>query len=428
MDTKMNLKSYLPRVVDKTLDAYLSVFGAVCVEGPKWCGKTWTSARHARSSFFVSDPTANFSNRLLAFISPSRALIGEAPRLIDEWQETPALWDAVRFEVDARNRKGQFILTSSSTPKRKGVLHGGAGRIGKLRMRTMSLYELGFSSGKISLRDLCNGNFDAGIIEETSIDQIIDWVIRGGWPNNKDTDIDNASFLPNSFISSLLEDDSDTSIAYRLNKHKMELLLRSLARNECTCVGNATLLRDISEKDDGAIDLNTLKTYIDVFERMYLLDNQLPFADKIRSSTRVKISEKRHFCDVSLASALLKATPDKLLHDLNTLGFLFESLCEHDLKVYAESFGASVYHYQDYKGNEIDAVIELKDGAWCAYEIKLGCDAVEEAASKLLKIKGNIEKEGGLAPSFCCVIVGVGNTAYRRDDGVYVVPLAALKD
>lgn len=424
----MKQKEYKPRIIDERVEEYLNTFGAVCIEGPKWCGKTWTSRFHSESEYLVGDPENNFQNRNLAEMSPSLPLKGETPRLIDEWQEVPPIWDAVRYEVDKRGEKGQFILTGSSTPKKKGILHSGAGRIGRLRMRTMSLYESGRSSGSVSLKELCDGKINAVLNGDTDLELIIDSVIRGGWPGNQDLHLKNAALLPREYINSVVDDEVHRIDGVQRDKRKVLLLLRSLARNEATTVSNRTLKNDIREIDNEDIDENTVSVYLDIFNRLFLTDNQEPFSSNIRSSARIKQMEKRHFSDPSLAAALLRATPEMLLGDLNTLGFLFEALCERDLKIYAESFGASLYHYQDYAGREIDAVIELENGEWCAFEIKLGANKIDGAAENLISVSKSIRESGGKPPQICCVLCGLSNAAYQRPDGVFVVPITALKN
>lgn len=424
----MEIKNYKPRIIDSMVDEYLKTFGAVCIEGAKWCGKTWSSIYHSNSSIMIGNPEGNFQNKKLAETAPNIVLEGERPRLIDEWQEVPRLWDAVRYEVDRTAEKGQFILTGSATPNHKGILHSGAGRIGKLRMRPMSLYESGDSTGDISLQDLCNGNMKEKLTGEVDLRKIIEFIVRGGWPGNLNVPIERAGLLPESYIDAILDDDVFRIDGVKRDINKMKLLLRSLARNESTTVTNKTLKRDIKEIDDEDIDIDTVASYLDIFTRLFILDNQKPFAENIRSSVKVKQSEKRHFVDPSLPCSLLKATPEKLLNDLNTLGFLFEALCERDLKIYAESFRANLYHYQDYRDREIDAVVELENGEWCAFEIKLGANQIDEAAENLLKIKDEIEKENGKVPKLLCVICGLANAAYKRSDGVYVVPITALKN
>lgn len=424
----MEREDYRPRLIDNIIDSYLKAFGAVCVEGPKWCGKTWTSSYHCQSEIMLGNPDGNFQNRQLAQMSPSLVLEGETPRLIDEWQEVPQLWDAVRYKVDQNGNKGQFILTGSATPNHKGILHSGAGRIAKLRMRPMSLFESGNSSGDISLRDICEGRIEPKILGEVDLRKLIDFIIRGGWPANQETTLKQAAYLPIQYIRAVLDDDVYRIDNVKRDKHKMELLLRSLARNEATTVTNKKLKNDIKEIDNEDIDVETVAAYLDVFQRLFLTDNQKPFEAKLRSSIRIKQAEKRHLSDPSLAAALLNATPEMLLNDLNTLGFLFEALCERDLKIYAESFDADLYHYQDYNNNEMDAVIAMPDGKWCGFEIKLGANQIDMAAENLIKIKNEIKANGGIAPDSLCVICGLSNAAYQRPDGVFVVPITALRN
>lgn len=422
-------QKYRARIMDEVVERYLETFGAVCIEGPKWCGKTWISSYHANSEFLMADPANNFQNRHLAELSPSLVLEGETPRLIDEWQEVEPIWDAVRYAVDLRGKKGQFILTGSSTPKLKDQrVHSGAGRIGRLRMRTMSLYESGDSSGKVSLKQLCEGDMAPVMTGDVDIKDLANYIVRGGFPAAIDLPAANAQLISRSYIDTILADDVGRIDGIKYDTNKMRLLLHSLARNESTTATKKKLTNDIKQVDDEMVDNDTVTRYLDVFERLYLLDNQKPFSSNIRSSVRIKQAEKRHFCDPSLACALLNATPDKLINDLETFGFLFEALCERDIKIYAQSFGAQVFHYQDYAGREIDAVVELNDGRWCAFEIKLGANQIDKAAANLLEIYDKMASEGGKTPSVMCVICGMSNAAYKRPDGVYVVPITALKN
>ena len=423
----MDREKYKSRVIDKYVDKYLESFGAICIEGPKWCGKTWTASYHCNSSVCIADPMGNFQNRNLARISPSIILQGERPRLIDEWQEVPELWDAIRFEVDKTHEKGRYIITGSATPNRKGILHSGAGRIARLRMRPMSLYEAGRSSGLVSLEKLCSGQVEAQMTGDVNLMDLIDYIIRGGWPNNQDIPLDRAILLPREYLKAILMDDIDRIDGVKRDKHKMELLMRSLARNESTTVTNKRLKDDIKEIDNEDIVVETVASYLDVLSRLFLIDNQRPYSSGLRSSVRVKQAEKKHFADPSLAAALLKANSQMLLGDLNTLGFLFEALCERDLKIYAESFEANLYHYQDYNNREIDAIVELPSGEWSGFEIKLGANQIDDAAANLLRIKREIENDNpAKAPRSLCVICGLSNAAYKREDGVFVVPLTAL--
>lgn len=425
----MKNEKYKARLVDKKIEKYLEAFGAVCVEGAKWCGKTWTSSFHSNSQIMIGNPDNNFQNRKLAEMSPSLVLEGDAPRLIDEWQEVPQLWDAVRYEVDKRGEKGQFILTGSATPNHKGVMHSGAGRIAKIRMRPMSLYESGDSSGKVSLKDILGDRMQPMMTGDVDLRELMKMIVRGGWPGNLNIPADEAVFLPGEYLKAVIDDDVFRIDGIKRDTKKMNLLLKSLARNESTTVTNRTLKNDIREKDDEDINIDTVAEYLDIFNRLFITDNQPPFSSKVRSSVRVKQAEKRHFVDPSLACALLGVTAERLIGDLETAGFMFEALCERDLRIYAETLGAKLYHYQDYAGREIDAVIENEIGDWFAFEIKLGANQIDTAAENLIAIADAIKKEeGGIPPKVLCVICGLANAAYKREDGVYVVPITALRN
>lgn len=420
---------YKARIVDEQVKRDLRIFGAICIEGPKWCGKTWTSSHHANSEFLVGDPSGNFSNRMLAELEPYTVLKGDAPRLIDEWQEVPALWDATRAFVDKSGSKGQLILTGSSTPVNKGILHSGTGRIKSIRMNTMSLYESGDSSGLFSLKDLCENKFESKILEETTLEKLSYLIVRGGWPGNINVNVNDCGELALGYMENVVKTDlKQINKDIDFNEHKAKLILKSLARNESTTVSNQSILNDIIENDNSSISKNTLSKYLDAFNRMFLFNNQEPFSSNIRSSLRVKQMEKRHFSDPAMACAMLKLTPKKLMNDLNTFGFMFEAMVERDLSIYAQAMNAKLFHYQDYKDNEIDAVIELEDGNWCAIEIKLGLSKVEEGSNNLIKVCKDIVNNGGKEPIMKCVIYGVGNMAYKNADGVYIIPITALKN
>ncbi len=424
-----NMDEYRKRVIDSTIETYLSIRGGICIEGPKWCGKSWAGANHGKSEFLVGNPDRDFQNRKLAMLDPAAVLKGESPRVVDEWQEVPALWDAVRAEIDRRHKKGQFILTGSSTPRTKGIMHSGAGRIVRLRMDTMSLYETGDSSGVVSLENLCNGNLDTVLTGDISLEDLATYIVRGGWPDNISVSPEKAHLMPRSYMKTIVQNDLqrlDDDAEY--DSRRALLILKSLARNESTTVSDCTILSDITGNEKESMSRNTLIRYMNALSRLFLFSNQLPYSPDVRSSIRVKVSEKRHFSDPAMAAALLNLTRDKLMKDLRTFGFLFEALVEHDLRVYASAFDAGVYHYQDYRNNEIDAVIELSDGDWCAFEIKLGAGKIDEGARTLLKVSSDIENNGGKPPRIKCVICGLSNAAYIRPDGVFVVPLTALKN
>lgn len=426
----MKIKNYKKRIVDDKIEHYLKLFGAITIEGPKYCGKTWAGRYHSNSEVFLHKTTGEQSNNVeLAKISPSLVLEGEKPKLIDEWQEATNLWDEIRLEVDKTGLKGQYILTGSSTPNRKGISHSGAGRYGKIYLRTMSLFESGDSTGDISLKDLCNDILKEKLTGEVDLKNLAKLIIRGGWPANINYSAKDSSDAIKEYIKLIIDDDLIRLDGIKRDKHKVKLLLRTLARNESTTVSNRKLKEDINEIDHEDIDIDTLSSYLDALDRLYLLDNDEPFSTNIRSSIRVKQSEKRHFADPSIACSLLNISEEsRLINDLETFGFLFEAMVERDLKIYADSFNGKCYHYQDYQNKEIDSVIELENGNWCAFEIKLGANKIEDAAKNLLNIKNEIEKTGGKVPSVMCVICGLTNAAYKRPDGVYVVPITALKN
>ncbi|QVK05248.1 ATP-binding protein [Mycoplasma mycoides] len=426
---KINNDNYMPRIMDKIIQKYLKIAGAICVEGPKWCGKTWTSRQNSNSEFLVGSAANAFSNRQLAILNPEYVLKGEFPRMIDEWQEVPSLWDATREEVDKYSKNGLFILTGSSTPTHKGVLHSGAGRIVRLRMNTMTLFESGDSTGILSLKDLLLDEIKTEYVDELDFKKLAYLIVRGGWPKNIKTSFDNCEVLPRSYIDSILESKllDENNNAY--NSNYIKLILKSLARNVSTTVSERSIINDISQNEVDSISRPTLSKYLDFLNNMFLFSNLEPYSLNPRSSLRVKQQEKRYFCDPSLACALLDLTPNKIMDDLNLYGLLFEGLVIRDLKVYAQANDAKVYHYQDYLDNELDAVIEFKNGEWCAIEIKLGLNQVEQAAKQLNKAIDAITRSKNKPPINKCIIVGFGNLVYKRkEDGIIVIPINALKD
>lgn len=417
---------YRPRLIDDMVDLYLSTFGAVCLEGPKWCGKTWTSQLHSKSAFFVGSPKDNFANRQLARLEVSKALEGKAPHLIDEWQEVGSIWDAVRAEVDESNEVGRFILTGSATPQQKGVLHSGTGRIACLKMHPMSLYELGLSHALVSFEDVCDGK-EIGVQNSMSpsLEELIGFVIAGGWPGTIGKTPRQAALIPKEYIENVINIDIQKFEGVERDPIKIRKCLKSLARNESTVASNATIRNDIAEYDDSTLSINTVVEYLGVFERMFLTNNIEPFSTFLRSPVRIKQSSKRHFCDPSIAAALLGASGKMLLRDLRTFGFLFESLALRDLQIYTEFHGGKLYHYQDYAGNEIDAVAQYEDDRWCAFEIKLNPDDVDDAAENLVQIAAQFKHN---PPASMAVVVGKAGIAYRREkDGVYVLPITSLR-
>lgn len=421
---------YRPRMIDQLIKEKLETFGAVCIEGPKWCGKTWSGLNHAESAVFIGDPQNNFQNRAMAQLDPNLVLKGKTPRLIDEWQEVPPIWDAVRYQVDQSTDKGQYILTGSATPKTKGILHSGTGRIDRIKMRPMSLFESGDSNGAISIRDLFDGRFESMKTEEITLEKLVYLTTRGGWPGSLDATPKQAADIPKSYLKSVIEDDLERLDGIKRDVRKVNALLKSLARNVSTLASNETLRNDIKEFDKEVIDSDTIASYLDILSRLFLIENQPAFNRNYRSSTRVAKMPKRHFIDPSLAIAALQISPKMLMHDLNLFGLLFESLVIRDLRIYVEAHLGQVFHYRHHDtGKKIDAVIELADGRWGALEIKLGQNQIDDAAKNLLAIKDSMSDPKGVnGPHVLCVVCGLTNYAYRREDGVYVIPITALRD
>lgn len=421
---------YKKRIIDDKISKLMKIYGAVCIEGPKWCGKTWTSKNHASSASYIGDPAGNFMNKQLAELDPSLILEGDKPRLIDEWQVVPNIWDAVRYKVDQSSRKGEYILTGSSTPHMKGKLHSGSGRIGKISMRTMSLMETGASSGVISIIDLFNSNFKPLPTGEISLDKLIDLVVRGGWPGLQELPLEDSLQIPRDYLQNIPY-DMERIDGIKRDSRKVKSLLRALGRAESNMTSKKKLQNDIEEFSEDSVDytsvsIDTISDFLDCFNRMFLLEDQPAFENKLRSSIKALKTPKRHFVDPSLAVAAIDATPQMLKQDLNTFGYMFESLCIHDLRIYADYYDGKVYHYHDERGNEADAIIQLPDGRWGMFEVKVGFNQVEKAAKELLCLKAKFEAETNSSPEFLCIICGMTNMAFQRSDGVYVVPITSL--
>ena len=418
----MDNEFYKPRIVDSEIKLKLELSKAVCIQGPKACGKTWAAEHQAASEIKLGDATDNFANRRITMMDNSFALKGERPHLIDEWQEIPALWDVVRSEVDKVPEKGQFILTGSSTPVQKGIMHSGTGRISLLTMRPMSLYESGESSGKISLASLFKGNISEVVqAENPGIEKLAYYIVRGGWPSAVDLPYEHAYSFAADYVAGLIQEDIPR-VAQSIDLLKMHRFMRSLARNESTTASKKVLMRDMN----GEITDETVNSYLQILSRLFLLSPQQPFSPAVRSSLRLKQMEKRHFTDPSIAAALLGMRQDHLIKDLQTFGFLFESLVERDLAVYATASGCRLMHYQDYKNNEIGAVVEAPDGSWGAVEIKLGAGEIDYAAKTLLKADKAMREASGKGASFLAVVCGLASYGYCREDGVNVIPVTAL--
>ena len=424
----MRIDGYKTRIIDRKIETYLKIFGAISIEGPKWCGKTYSGRNAAKSEFLVGNPNGNFNNKQIASLDLNIALDGEKPHLIDEWQEIPSIWDAVRCKVDEKSTKGMFILAGSTSINKSSYIHSGTGRIARLKMRPMSLYESLNSDGKISLKEICYKKAKNVLTGEVSLDKLLDLILIGGWPANIGLSESEGRLVAKEYINSVLKSDIFKVDNIKRDSHKLELLLRSLARNESTTVTNSKLVKDIKDIDSEDINIDSITSYLNLINDLYLVENLPPFSNKIRSSLRVKQSKKRHFVDPSLVCALLNVTKEKLLSDFEFLGFVFESLVLRDLLTYVDGFNAKLYHYQDYSNDKMDAVIELEDGEWCGVEIKLGAHQIDKAAQNLVKINNKIINKGGKGAQALIVICGLTNAAYLREDGVYVVPITSLKD
>ena len=419
-------EKYINRLVDKKIKDYLSIFGAVSIEGPKWCGKTWSSLNQANSVILLDDD----ETRQKADLSLELVLNNERPELIDEWNLLPKIWDAVRRKCDETTEKGIYILTCSTKltdeEQKKKIHHSGAGRIGKINMYTMSLYESCDSTGRASLQEIKNGTLKNQINEKVTLEKLADLIIRGGWPSNLNVDEDKIGIIPKSYIDAIL--DKDMNDDKNRDKSKMLMLLKSLARNESTVVSNNTLLKDINEfqnENERIESRTTVEDYLNVLNRLHITDNQSAYSDNYRSPNRIGKSAKRHFTDPSLACACLELTREKLINDLKKFGFMFEAMVERDLKIYMDYLGGKIFHFRDnVTGMEVDTILEFSDGEYAAVEIKLGFNQVAEAKKSLLNFYKNMLKK----PKFMCIIVGYSDViAQDPETGIYIVPITALK-
>lgn len=422
----MNVKKYLPRIIDKSLAKKLRYSGAVLISGPKWCGKTATATVASNSVIYMQDPDRGLAYMKAADTKPSILLEGKTPHLIDEWQMAPVLWDAVRFSVDQRQEPGQFILTGSAVPLDNATMHTGTGRISRLNMRTMSLYESKESNGSVSLADLFEGKAIEVSFSTLTIEDIAFAICRGGWPASVNIKGNDALELSRDYVEAIIQQDVSRVDGVEKNPKRVQLLLRSLARNIATMATNTTIIRDI-EGDDIGISIPTLDTYLNALRRIYVIEDQPAWSPSMRSKTAIRTASKRHFTDPSIATAVLRTSPKALLEDFNTLGFLFESLCTRDMRVYAQANDGEIFHFRDKNGLEADMIISLNDGRWAAVEVKLGNKQIEEAAKHLKELARKIDDEKMGKPSFLMVVTG-GEFAYQRPDGVYVVPIGCLKD
>jgi predicted AAA+ superfamily ATPase len=417
-------KGYRPRLIDGKIARHLKLFGAISIEGPKWCGKTWTALHHANSVVYMLDPENNYANREAARLNPASILTGENPLLVDEWQEAPGIWDAVRFESDRTKKKGLYLLTGSVTPREKSHFHSGAGRIGKIRMRTMSLYESGASSGAVSLSELFDGRTVPPGISALTQESLIDLAIRGGWPENIGTPKRDAGILPEQYIMALAETDITNADNIKRDPELALRLLASVARTNVTPALVSTIARDVQARF-GDVTRQTVSEYLSTLTRLYVVEEIPEWFPELRNKLRLRKTPKRMLADPSIAVSALKATPHELARDPQTFGGIFENLCLRDLLVYSEALGAKLSHYHDANGLEVDAIIEL-GAKWAAIEIKLGAHRADEGAASLERLRTKLVSRGADAPAFSVVITG-GGPLYTRDDGSHVIPIDCLR-
>lgn len=417
---------YFPRICDGLVNEKLSYSGALLIEGPKWCGKTWTGKHAAKSVLYMQDPDKGAGYMELSRTMPSRLLKGEKPRLIDEWQEAPVLWDAVRFDVDQTGEWGQYILTGSATPRDDNKpKHTGTGRIARLRMRPMTLFESMESVGSVSLRQLFEGQEDVEGESQLDIPDLAKVICRGGWPEAVAKRQTSAQIARN-YVDAVVNVDVQKVDGVERNPYRVRQLLRSYARNISTMASLTTILADI-QANDVAFSDTTMYGYVNALRRIFLIEDIPAWKPSLRSKAAIRTSEKRQFVDPSIATAVLRANVDSILDNFNYFGFLFESLVARDLRVYAQALDGEIFHYRDKDNLEADLVIRLNDDRWAAVEVKLGSKEIEDGAKHLIELRNKVDTSKVGEPSFLMVVTG-GQFAYRRNDGVFVVPIGCLRN
>ena len=424
------MEKYKSRIADEILERKLKGKGAVLIEGPKWCGKTTTAEQISKSVLYMADPANGEQNLTLADINPSLLLTGDTPRLIDEWQLAPKVWDAIRFEVDHRGEEGQFILTGSAVPvDSKKRVHTGTGRFSWLLMRPMTLYESGESTGTVSLKDLFDGLSTINGINNLSLEDIAYLCCRGGWPRSIFLDKEIALDSAFDYYDAIINSDISRVDGVNRNPERVKNLMRSYARNIGSQASVETIKNDMINNDSFALDTDTVFSYINALKKIFVIEESPAWNPNLRSKTAIRTSDTRYFIDPSIVTASLGIGPEDLINDLNTFGLVFETLCIRDLRVYAESINGNVYHYRDSSSLECDAVIHLRNGSYGLVEIKLGGDKlIDEGAKNLIKMQNKIDTEKMKKPSFMMVLTATGNYAYKRDDDVYVIPVGCLKN
>ena len=424
------MKNYRKRIADTILLRKLEGKGAVLIEGPKWCGKTTTAEQIAASVLYMDDPQTKEQNITMADLNPKRLLAGDTPRLIDEWQLAPKLWDAVRFAVDHRHELGQFVLTGSAVPAdTQEITHSGTGRFTWMTMRPMSLYESGESTGEVSLGELFDTPKSIDGTAMINLDRLAFLICRGGWPQAVDLRDEIALDQAMDYYDAVVHSDINRADGISKNPERVKRLMRSLARNQGQQIANTVITEDIKANDGTTIEDETVANYISALKKIFVVEDMPAWNPNLRSKTAIRSADTRYYVDPSIAVAAIGAGPNDLTGDLRTMGFLFETLCVRDLRVFADALNGQVYHYRDKNGLECDAVVHLRNGAYGLIEIKLGGDKlIEEGAESLKSLRNKIDPDKMKSPSFLMVLTGLGDFAYRRGDGVYVVPIGCLKN
>lgn len=424
------MNKYKKRITDGILEKKLKGKGAVLIQGPKWCGKTTTAEQISKSILYMAKPEDKSQNLTLVDINPSLILEGETPRLIDEWQIAPKLWDAIRFEIDHRDSEGQFILTGSAVPANMDeVIHTGTGRFAWVLMRPMSLYESGESNGSVSLEKLFETPNSISGINKLSLEEIAYLVCRGGWPRSTFMEREIALEQAFDYYDAVVQSDISMVDNINRNPERVKKLMRSYARNLGTQASNETLKNDMIANDSFSLDTDTVLSYINALKKIFVVEEVPAWNPNLRSKTAIRTSDTRYFIDPSIAVASLGIGPKDLINDLNTFGLMFETLCIRDLRVYAESINGNVYHYRDASDLECDAVIHLRNGSYGLIEIKLGGDKlIDEGAETLKRLYSKIDTSKMKNPAFLMVLTATGNYAYKREDDIYVVPIGCLKN
>ena len=423
------MKKYRNRVVDAILQEKLEGKGAVLIEGPKWCGKTTTAEQIAKSVLYMDDPQSKEQNVNMAALNPRRLLSGETPRLIDEWQIAPKLWDAIRFEVDHRDDLGQFVLTGSAVPPdTKEITHSGTGRFSWLMMRPMSLYESGESTGEVSLSRLFEGKGEVDGESKLDLERIAFLICRGGWPRSIDMRDKIALNQAIDYYDAVVHSDINRADGVEKNPERVKRLMRSLARNQGQQIANTAIAADIAVNDESTINQETVASYISALKKIFVVEDMPAWNPNLRSKSAIRTSDTRYFVDASIAAAALGIGPNDLINDLNTMGFLFETMCVRDLRVYAEALGGSVYHFRNKAGLECDAVVHLRNGSYGLIEIKLGGEKlIREGVETLTSLTESIDTSKMKEPAFRMILTAADQYAYRREDGICIVPVGCLK-